>query len=88
MVCGPVPGMLNTIMSWPILALAFSMARRSDPGPLLLVLVTVKVVCDEHGDAVVSAAARVTRRQLAGANMVCVASVVMGYPFVQDDGVR
>ena len=43
MVCGPGPGILNTIWSGPALALALRIACLSDPAPVSAVLVTVKV---------------------------------------------
>jgi len=43
MVCGPGPGTLKTMSSAPGLALALRIACLSEPAPLSLVLVTVKV---------------------------------------------
>src|SRR5437773_6288123 len=43
-VCTPAPGMLKTIVSAPGLALASRIACLSDPAPMVLVLVTVKVI--------------------------------------------
>ena len=42
-VCTPAPGMAKAIVSGPGLALASSIAWRSEPGPVSSVFVTVKV---------------------------------------------
>jgi hypothetical protein len=47
----PPPGMLKVIVSRPGLAFASVMAWRSDPGPLSLVFVTVKVAARAESGA-------------------------------------
>src|SRR5437867_6167022 len=41
-VCSPAPGMLNLMVSGPMVLLASLIAWRSDPGPRSAVVVTVK----------------------------------------------
>ena len=43
MICGPGPGILNSILSNPLSALAQSIASRNEPAPLSFVLVTLTV---------------------------------------------
>src|SRR5262245_55514372 len=43
MVCGPAPGMLNSMVSWAAVPLASEMALLSEPAPVRFVLMTVKV---------------------------------------------